>query len=91
MPRTRSVLLGLEVCVSKKANNTCAHDRKNHPVPRGATWLKVTEAGTAGNTKGYCVPCAQRILREAKATIDAKLAEINASAGHPTSKTDMEE
>jgi hypothetical protein len=84
MARTRSVVLELEVCVSKKANNTCAHDRKNHPVPRGDTWLKVTQAGAMGSTKGYCVPCAQRILLEAKATIDARLAEINAAAGHST-------
>lgn len=77
MTRVRSVVLQMELCVSKKSNNRCAHDRKNHPVPRGATWLKVTSAGSPGTSKYYCVPCAQKILRQAHETITGLLAELD--------------
>lgn len=80
MARTRDVVLMMEICESKRADNTCAHDRKKHPVPRGETWLKVTDAGAMGRTRGYCVPCATKILEAAKAKVDGLLAEITAAA-----------
>lgn len=80
MARTRSIVLGLEVCASKRADNACAHDRKNHPVPRGDTWLKVTDTGGMGRTKHYCVSCARKMLIEAKETIEDRLAELDAAS-----------
>lgn len=76
MARTRDVVLTMELCESKRADNTCAHDRRKHPVPRGETWLRVTDAGAMGRSRGYCVPCATKILEAARAKIDGLLAEI---------------
>lgn len=81
MARTRDVVLTMKLCESKRSDNSCAHDRKNHAVPRGDTWLKITAAGAMGSTKGYCVPCAKEILIAAKTKIDALLAEVDATEG----------
>lgn len=75
MAVVRDVVLALEVCVSKKANNTCSHDRK-HPVPRGHTWMKVT-TGSPKKSRYYCVPCAREILLKAQTTIQDRLSELH--------------
>ena len=75
MAAVRTVVHDLEVCVSQKTNNTCAHDRKNHPVPRGHTWMKVT-TGSPKRSKYYCVPCAKEILLKAQTIIEERLSEL---------------
>lgn len=75
MAKIRRVVLPMEFDVSKKAGNTCGHNRK-HPVPRGTAWLAVSDGGSPGTTKRYCVPCAHEMLQQAQEILSDLLSEV---------------
>ena len=75
MAKIRRVVLPMELGVSKKAGNSCGHNRK-HEVPRGTAWLAVGDGVSPGTTKHYCIPCAHGMLQQAQETISGLLSEV---------------
>lgn len=67
MPRTRSLVLSVEVKPAKKLCR-CSHN-KSHLIPRTNLRLVVKEPNGMGE-KGYCGSCAQKMLAAAKHEVE---------------------
>ena len=73
-PRTRSILLRLEVRPAGRLSK-CARD-KSHIIRKGESRFVVRGYGPAAGEKGYCKKCARTMLKFARKNLDDRASEL---------------